>query len=79
MPWRSMRMVVGVAVSAGAHDVVLSYNPYPLYWLWFLVAGLGILGLAVLDRRARYHGSHVAHGSDEELEPDPAMAGTAHS
>jgi hypothetical protein len=70
---------VGVAVPVGAHDVVLSYNSYPLYWLWFLVAGLGMVGLAVLDRRARYHGSHVAHGSDDEVESDPAMAATARS
>lgn len=50
---------VGVAVPAGEHTVEFRYEPYPNYWLLFLIGALTLVALAVVpglwSRRRRAH------------------------
>jgi uncharacterized membrane protein YfhO len=41
---------VGVAVPAGQHVVEFRYEPYPDYWLLFLIGVLTLVALAVVPR-----------------------------
>ena len=41
---------VGVAVPAGQHVVEFRYEPYPDYWLLFLIGALTLVALAVVPR-----------------------------
>lgn len=63
--------LVGVAVPPGHHAVTFAYRPYPLYWLWLVVAILGLIALGLLDLRGRYRGSHAGRA---EASLSPAAA-----
>ena len=80
---------VGVDVPAGQHTVEFRYEPYPSYWLLFLVGVLTLVALAVVPRwwarRRRGHGGHTPEtdepGPDAEPEPwgHPTLADAAAS
>jgi uncharacterized membrane protein YfhO len=61
---------VGVEVPAGRHSVEFRYEPYPSYWLLFLVGVIALIALAVVPRvwiRRR-------QADQPEPEPEPEMA-----
>lgn len=65
---------IGVAIPAGQHTVEFTYEPYPDYWILFLVGFLTLVALAVVPRvwarrrRAR---------SEDSDAPDDATASDA--
>jgi hypothetical protein len=62
---------VGVRVPAGQHTVEFTYEPYPSYWLLFLVGVLTLVALAVVPRwwarrkRARGNDGGTDGGKDD--------------
>lgn len=77
---------VGVAVPAGEHTVEFTYEPYPHYWLLFLVGFLTLVGLAVGPRwwRRRRAAAGAAPAPDDrdpgdwwdEAAPEPVGTGS---
>jgi hypothetical protein len=56
--------LVATSVPAGMHRVTFRYAGFPGYWFLFLLSGLSIAVLAVIDRRARASRSGPWHGSE---------------
>jgi hypothetical protein len=46
---------VGVAVPPGQHRIEFRYEPYPDYWLLFLLGILTLVGLALVPRWWAHH------------------------
>jgi len=57
----------GVEVPAGRHVVEFRYEPYPDYWLLFLVGVLTLVGLAVVPRVLSRRRNANAHSSAPEI------------
>ncbi len=69
---------VGVAVPAGQHTVEFRYEPYPDYWLLFLVGALTLVALAVVPRWwSRRRRADATPSADPDGPPTLAEAASA--
>lgn len=64
---------VGVEVPAGQHRIEFRYEPYPDYWLLFLVGVITLVALAVVPRWWRRRKARAAGDDDGPTDP-PAPA-----